>query len=44
MAERDVTGAFVALADTLAADFTAADLHELLITLCVELLQVSQRG
>jgi ANTAR domain/GAF domain len=44
MAERDVTGAFVALADTLAADFAAADFHELLTTLCAELLQVSAAG
>ena len=43
-AERDVTGAFVALADTLAADMAAADFHELLITLCAELLQVSAAG
>jgi hypothetical protein len=43
-AERDVTGAFVALADTLAADLAAADFHELLITLCAELLQVSAAG
>ena len=42
--ERDVTGAFVALADTLAADLAAADFHELLITLCSELLQVSAAG
>ncbi len=42
--ERDVTGAFVALADTLAADLAAADFHELLITLCAELLQVSAAG
>ena len=44
MAERDVTSAFVALADTLAADVAAADFHELLITLCAELLQVSAAG
>ncbi len=42
--ERDVTGAFVALADTLAADLAAADFHDLLITLCGELLQVSAAG
>jgi ANTAR domain/GAF domain len=42
--ERAVTGAFVALADTLAADLAAADFHDLLITLCAELLQVSAAG
>jgi hypothetical protein len=42
--ERDVTGAFVALADTLASDSAATDFHELLITLCAELLQVSAAG
>ena len=39
-----MTGAFVALADALAADMAAADFHELLITLCAELLQVSAAG
>jgi len=43
-ASRDVTGAVVALADTLAADSSAADFHEMLITLCAELLQVSAAG
>jgi hypothetical protein len=42
--ERDMTGAVVALADTLAADLTTADFHEMLITLCAELLQVSAAG
>ncbi len=42
--ERDVTGAFVALADTLASDSSATDFHQLLITLCAELLQVGAAG
>lgn len=43
-AERDVTGAMVALADTLAAELGTADFHEMLVTLCAELLQVSAAG
>lgn len=42
--ERDVTGAVVALADTLAADLSPADFHEMVVTLCAELLQVSAAG
>ncbi len=42
--ERDVTGAVVALADTLAADLSEADFHEMVVTLCAELLQVSAAG
>ncbi len=42
--ERDVTGAVVALADTLAADLSEADFHEMVVTLCAELLRVSGAG
>jgi hypothetical protein len=42
--ERDVTGAVVALADTLAADLSEDDFHEMVVTLCAELLQVSAAG